>query len=70
MMQDQQQRQADGQAEEEPYEIDVVLGSLSVSVSGHDKQWVAERFEEVWAERLKESEEIAQAVRDGMRGHH
>lgn len=51
--------------EEIPKEIQASLGDLHVSVSGDDEEWVAERFEAVWRRRLRESDEMKEALRNG-----
>jgi hypothetical protein len=40
------------------------LGDLTVEVSGADKEWVREAFEESWSNRLAESSEMKDAIRE------
>ena len=46
-----------------PYEIEALIGSLSMTVSGPDEEWVRETFDEEWAERLEEASEMKEAIR-------
>jgi len=46
------------------YKIDCSLGDLDLTVKGSDPDWVEEEFEKQWQERLEESAEMKQAIRD------
>lgn len=52
------------------FEISCQLGTLSLSVSGGDEEWVRETFCEEWESRLQESENVSRALRDGTRSHY
>jgi len=53
--------------EEGEYSIYVSLGDLEQTVSGPDKEWVEEQFEESWQNRLDEAGEMKRAIRDSDR---
>lgn len=59
----------DEDSEPKHYELNCTLGSLQLSVEGTDKEWVRQTFQEEWAERMSEAEDIEQALRDGSRAH-
>lgn len=54
--------------EEGHFCIDAELGELSLEVSGPDEDWVKETFDEEWAERIGEAENMAKALREAHRG--
>lgn len=50
--------------EQVPKKIEASLGDLRVSVKGDDMDEVAEQFEFVWSNRLEESAEMKEALRN------
>ena len=48
----------------EKHKIECSLGDLDLKVRGPDPEWVEKTFEEKWQQRLEESAEMKEAVRD------
>jgi hypothetical protein len=43
------------------------LGQMELTVKGPDEEWVEERFEQSWANRLEEANEMKEAIRQADR---
>lgn len=46
-----------------PYRMYGRLGQMELTVKGPDAEWVEERFEESWQNRLEEASEMKEAIR-------
>lgn len=50
--------------------VDVEIGALSIRVAGKDSDIVEQRFFDIYERILEDSEEMADAVAKGDRGHY